>query len=227
MVSDLSHLFGYSFNDHALLHRALTHASAVSDTTHAGENNERLEFIGDRVLGLAVAELLYRRYPNEPEGALAKRLTALVQQAALVRVAQDQGIARHLRLSAAESKIGTRDAMLADAVEAVIGAIFLDGGYMSAAAVIAAHWTPLLEEDLSPPEDPKTALQEWVQARGDALPRYETVAQTGPAHAPQFTVRASIAGMPPVEATAANKRLAEKEAARLLLVALHDKDKKK
>ena len=227
MASDLSTLFGYSFSDAALLHRALTHSSAVADGAHAGENNERLEFIGDRVLGLAVADLLYRRYPNEAEGALAKRLTALVQQAALVRVAQNQNIASHLRLSAAESKLGMRDAMLADCVEAIIGAIFLDGGYLAASAVIAAHWTPLLEADLAPPEDPKTALQEWVQARGHALPRYETVAQSGPAHAPQFTIRATVEGVKPVEATAANKRLAEKEVARLLLAALHDKDKQK
>ncbi len=225
MASDLSTLFGYSFANTALLHRALTHSSAVADSAQAGENNERLEFIGDRVLGLAVADLLYRRYPNEPEGALAKRLTALVQQAALVRVAQQHDIARHLRLSAAESKLGMRDAMLADGVEAIIGAIFLDGGYLAASAVIAAHWTPLLEADLAPPEDPKTALQEWVQARGMALPRYETVAQTGPSHAPHFTIRATVEGAKPIEATATNKRLAEKEAARLLLAALHDKDK--
>ncbi len=225
MASDLSSLFGYSFTDATLLHRALTHSSAVADSAQAGENNERLEFIGDRVLGLAVADLLYRRYPKEAEGALAKRLTALVQQAALVRIAADLDIASHLRLSAAEKKLGTREAMLADAVEAVIGAIFLDGGYLAASAVIAAYWTPLLEADLAPPEDPKTALQEWVQARGMALPRYETVGQSGPDHAPQFTVRVSVAGATPVEASAANKRLAEKEAARLLLAALHGTEK--
>lgn len=225
MGSDLSSLFGYSFTDVTLLHRALTHSSAVADTPHAADNNERLEFIGDRVLGLAVAEMLYRRYPDEAEGDLAKRLTALVQQAALVRVAQAQDIGRHLRLSAAETKVGLRDAMLADAVEAVIGAIFLDGGYSAAAVVIAAHWAPFLEADLAPPEDPKTALQEWVQARGLPLPRYETVGQSGPDHAPQFTVRASIAGTAPVEATASNKRLAEKEAARILLETVSAKGK--
>ena len=227
MASDPAHLFGYRFTDAALLQRALTHSSVVADTSQAGENNERLEFIGDRVLGLAVADILYRRYPKEAEGALAKRLTALVQQAALVRVAQEQDLARHLRLSAAEKKLGVRDAMLADALEALIGAVFLDGGYAAAAGMIATYWTPLLEADLAPPEDPKTLLQERVQAQGSALPHYETVAQTGPAHAPHFTIRLSIAGAASVEATAASKRLAEKEAARLMLAALDDKEKQK
>ncbi len=227
MASDLSSFFGYTFADARLLHRALTHASAVADTPVAGQHNERLEFIGDRVLGLAVADVLYRRYPDEAEGALAKRLTALVQQAALVRVAAAQDMARHLRLSVAEEKLGAREAMLADAVEAVIGAIFLDGGYAAAAQVIATLWAPLLEADIAPPEDPKTALQEWVQARGAALPHYETVAQSGPAHAPQFTVRASVTGLPPVQAQASNKRLAEKEAARLLLEAARATENRK
>lgn len=224
MASDLTSSFGYTFSDAALLHRALTHSSAVADGALAGQHNERLEFIGDRVLGLAVADMLYRRYPHEPEGALAKRLTALVQQSALVKVAQAQNLGDHLRLSPAERKAGMRDAMLADALEALIGAIFLDGGYLAAASVVAAHWTPLLEADLAPPEDPKTALQEWVQARGMALPRYEVSGQSGPAHAPAFTVRAIVAGAQPAEATAASKRVAEKEAARILLAALIEKD---
>lgn len=225
MTSDLSALLGHAFADAALLERALTHASAVADTPSAGRHNERLEFIGDRVLGLAVAEMLYRRYPGEAEGDLAKRLTALVQQAALVRVALQQDLGRHVRLSAAESKLGMRDAMLADALEAVIGAVFLDGGYAAAAEVVRRHWMPLLEEEPAPPEDPKTALQEWVQARGHALPRYDLVEQSGPPHAPQFTVRATIAGAAPVQAIAASKRMAEKEAARLLLAAVSGKDK--
>lgn len=209
---------GHKFADKKLLHVALTHASS------GAVNNERLEFLGDRVLGLAVAQLLYRQYVQESEGDLAKRLTALVQQSALLRVAQNIGLAAELQLSAGERSAGEQvaDAILADGVEALIGAVFIDGGYAMAEKVVAKLWGDLLSQQPAPPEDSKTALQEWVQARGLPLPVYTAVAQSGPAHAPLFTIELSVKGHASITAKAANKRAAEKEAARLMLERLEN-----
>lgn len=206
---------GHAFARAELLERALTHASHTGEK--AGSDYERLEFLGDRVLGLAVADMLYRAYDHEDEGALAKRLTALVQQAALVQVGAALDLGPHLRLSASERKSGVKDAVMADAVEALVGAVYLDAGYDTAAAVVARFWAPLLAQHLMPPEEAKTRLQEWAQARGLPLPAYDVVAQEGPSHAPQFTVRVTVEGMEPAAATCGSKRAAEKEAAATLL----------
>ena len=209
---------GHRFSDKGLLDVALTHASMAGER-HGALNNERLEFLGDRVLGLAIAGVLYETYPQESEGALAKRLTALVQQAALVHVAQTMDLGSHLHLAAGErgrdGQVG--DAILADALEALIGAVFIDAGYAAAEKVVARLWRSQLASQPAPPEDSKTALQEWVQARGLPLPVYHAVSQSGPAHAPVFTIELSVKGQASVQATAASKRLAEKEAARLML----------
>ncbi len=221
MAFDTNHLeaaLGHVFKNEGLRRRALTHASHTAGQPRIGDgDNERLEFIGDRVLGLAVADLLYRTYMTENEGALAKRLTALVQQAALVQVAQAMDLSPYVQLSAAERKSGMKDAVLADAVEALIGAVYLDGGYTAAAQVVERLWTPLLSSQTVPPEEAKTRLQEWAQARGLSLPHYEVIAQDGPPHAPQFTVQVTVQGRPPIATTAASKRAAEKAAAALVL----------
>jgi ribonuclease-3 len=202
-----------------LLQRALTHGSATARREAHLESNERLEFLGDRVLGLVIAEMLYARFPQEPEGALAKRYAALVCREALVGVAEELLLGGHVIVSKSEEEGGGRhnESLLADACEAVIGAVFLDGGYEAARAFVRARWAGLLEADARPPQDPKTALQEWAQGQGLPLPVYQETARTGPAHAPAFTVRVEVKGLEGVSAEGSSKRAAERNAARLLL----------
>lgn len=210
--SDLEARLGYRFARKALLDQALTHASAAG----AGRPSlERLEFLGDRVLALAIANDLIRRFPGEDEGALARRLASLVSGESLVLVAGELELARHVRTDAGVSGGGIPNSVLEDVCEAVIGAIYLDGGLAPAAALVERLWAKLMTEH--PPSDAKTELQEWVQARGMKLPVYETVAAEGPPHAPVFTIEAAIEGLPPVRGTAGSKRAAERAAAEELL----------
>lgn len=204
----------YVFEDVKLLESALTHSSLQKK----GCNNERLEFLGDRVLGLAVAALLYRAFPEEKEGELAKRHTALVQQKALVEVAGRLGLSLHLNVSQGEKKAGglQKDTILADAVEALIGAIFIDGGYAPAAKFVTDFWQSMVQET-APPEDPKTALQEWAQAQGKPLPEYRVVSKSGSDHAPVFEIEVQVEGEGSARAKAPSKRQAEKDAALLML----------
>lgn len=209
--------FGHRFNDPSLLDLALTHRSAMFA---GGRSNERLEFLGDRVLGLVVADMLCRRFPEEDEGALARRFAVLVGRDALSRVATDLDLGTYLILSSGEEDSGGRDnpALLANACEAAIAALYRDGGLAPAARFIEARWTPLLAADLEPPKDPKTALQEWVQARGLPLPEYREIDRTGPPHAPVFTIEVSIPGHQSAQAAGASKRIAERNAAADMLV---------
>jgi ribonuclease III len=185
----------------------------------AGRGYERLEFLGDRVLGLVVADLLWRVFADEPEGLLTRRHTHLVRRETLARVAEEIGLGRHIVLSPAEAAAGgsANPAILADSCEAVIAAIYIDGGFDAAARFVRRFWEPRIDAMEGPPHDPKTALQEWAQARGLGLPRYELVATSGPDHALQFTVAASIAGGDVATATASAKRTAEAGAAAALL----------
>ena len=216
---------GHAFVQRRLLVEALTHSSAPGSehrrgrrSEAAGRDYERLEFLGDRVLGLIVAELLWHRFPDEPEGLLTRRHTHLVRRETLARVAETIGLGRHLVLSRAEAAAGgsANPAILADACEAVIAAIYLDGGLDAAAMFVRRFWEPLIAAMDGPPRDPKTALQEWAQARGLGLPRYELVTTSGPDHAPLFTMTASVAG-DAATASAAAKRAAEAGAAAALL----------
>jgi ribonuclease III len=225
-LEELPHIIGYEFARRELLDEALTHPSALAPEgrrrrrrTPANRGYERLEFLGDRVLGLIVADYLWRRFENEPEGDLTRRHTHLVRREALVRVAETIGLGRHLVLSRAETAAGGAGTpgILADACEALIAAIYLDGGFAAASAFVRRFWEPLTAEMEEPPRDPKTALQEWVQARGLALPAYDLVATNGPDHAPLFTVSASVTGSDSATATASSKRLAEARAAAILL----------
>lgn len=206
---------GYSFRDEELLGIALTHASVQQGKS----NNERLEFLGDRVLGLVVAEMIYQKFPAENEGQLAKRHAALVRRSALVTVAGDIGLASFVRLSSGEEKAGglKKDTILADALEAFIGAIYIDGGFAPARSFVTSCWTRLVESHGAPPEDPKTALQEWAQGRGLPLPEYKTVAKSGSEHAPLFEIEVSVQTLGSAVASAASKRAAEKEAALKML----------
>lgn len=208
---------GHEFKDRDLLHNALVHSSASGGRGAA--TYERLEFLGDRVLGLVVAEMIYRRFPGEAEGDLARRHAALVRREALARVAESIGLGQHIVMSRGEEDAGGRanPAILADVCEALLGALYLDGGLKAAADFINGHWPAMMEEALAPPKDPKTALQEWAQSRGLPLPVYETVDLQGPDHSPVFTVRVTVAGHPPAEASGASKRAAAQTAARTLL----------
>jgi ribonuclease III len=219
-LASLEKILGYSFADRKLLVTALTHASLPRHET----NYERLEFLGDRVLGLVVADMLYRGYPHEKEGHLAKRLTVLVQQAALVGVANDMGLAGYVRLSAGEKKAGgpVKDTILSDAIEAIMGAIYIDGGLEPARVFIEGRWSKLICSQSPPPDDPKTRLQEVAQAKGLKLPEYRLVSKSGTDHQPVFDVEVVVTGMGAAAATASSKRAAEKMAAQKLLEAIGD-----
>jgi ribonuclease III len=227
-AEDLAQIIGYSFARPELLKEALTHPSALVSGQVRGRRRgdhsfdrsyERLEFLGDRVLGLVIADLLWRRFENEAEGHLTRRHTHLVRRETLASVAKLIGLGPHVILSRAERAAGAdgNSAILADACEALIAAIYLDGGFEAAAAFVRRFWQPLLDDMAGPPRDPKTALQEWAQARGLALPIYELVASSGPGHALQFTVEASVAACHRATATASSKRVAEAAAAQRLL----------
>ena len=215
----LEKTLGHRFARRQLLRQALTHSSTAHDQAGRGHTNERLEFLGDRVLGLAVAHLLCERFADEDEGALAKRFTALVRREALARVAADIGLSLHIVLGSGEDEAGGRDNpnLLADTCEAVIAALFLDGGWETAAGFVRARWEPLMAEDAVPPVDAKTALQEWAQGQGMALPVYAVVERQGPAHAPTFTIELRVEGRPPARAAGSSKRAAEQGAAKAML----------
>jgi ribonuclease-3 len=225
-AADLAKIIGYEFVRRELLLEALTHPSALAAERRRDRRRklvkrgyERLEFLGDRVLGLVVADLLWRRFEDEPEGDLTRRHTHLVRREALARVAEAIELGPHLVLSRAEAAAGAagNPGILADACEALIAAIFVDGGFAAASSFVRRFWEPLIDEMEEPPRDPKTALQEWAQARGLALPAYELVSTSGPDHSPLFTVAASVAGGDRATATASSKRLAEARAAASLL----------
>ena len=210
---------GYKFKSQDLLERALTHSS-VRGTDAKRVNNERLEFIGDRVLGLAIVEMLNLAHPDANEGDMARRYNILVRGEACARVARNLGLGPHLILSPSEDGHGGRDKenILADAIEAVLGAVFLDGGFLKARDVIKRIWTA--EQGAQPATvaaDPKSALQEWAQGRGLALPRYSSLQRTGPDHAPIFTTEVRVAGLEPASGTGASKRSAEQAAASAML----------
>lgn len=213
ILTSIESALGCRFADHEDLKTALTHASAGADA-----NYERLEFLGDRVLGLAMADLLYVNFPQESEGDLAKRHAALVQGSVLAGIAREIGLGAALRLSEAERAAGGagNDNILADGLEAVIGALYLDSGFGPCRVAVQRLWAGVLHTMTEPPQDPKTALQEWVQGRGFPLPVYEIAGRRGPDHAPEFDIRVTAAGQS-AQAAGPSRRLAEKEAARLLL----------
>ncbi|MFA7277306.1 MAG: ribonuclease III [Pseudobdellovibrionaceae bacterium] len=203
---------GYHFKDPRFLERALTHAST------GDENYERLEFLGDRVLGLVVAEILYRCFPYEKEGSLARRHSALACTPTLAKIARDLDLPLIVKASIAEKAAGgtSQDNLLADCMEAIIGAVFLDYGYTACQEVITALWGDMIYTLSSPPIDAKTALQEWAQGRGLGVPKYDIVERSGPDHAPVFKVQVLVEGFPPITAEGSSRRVAEKLAAQIL-----------
>lgn len=200
----------YTFRNQALLDLALTQSGA-----NAANNNERLEFVGDRVLGLVVAELLYNIFPAEPEGDLARRHALLVSTKTLANVAVRLGLHRQIRHGHLTG--GRQQHMLADAMEAVLGAIFIDSGWRAARAVVMGIWTELARENVVAPKDPKTKLQEYVQKNDNgALPLYNYLTPTGASHCPEFSVRVSAMGKS-ATATGTSKKAASIAAADELL----------
>ncbi len=227
-IQQAEQLLGHRFARPALLAEALTHRSAASGrapgrgrkqarSTGAG-SNERLEFVGDRVLGLVVAEWVAERFPAEQEGALGPRHAHLVSREAVCAVAERIGLAAVLSLGANEALtgVGRLATVLADAMEAAVGALYLDGGLPAAQAFVRTAWAPLMEAQVLPPKDPKTALQERVLARGEALPAYTVVSSAGPSHAPHFVIEVTARGQTGT-GEGSTKRAAERAAAADLL----------
>lgn len=217
-LTGLERALGHRFRNHDLLVQATTHAGAGHGRPDSIDN-ERLEFLGDRVLGLVVAQLLVERFPKADEGGLGPRLTALVRREALAEVAGEIDLGSYLALSPADAAAGARNhpKLLADACEAVIAALYLDGGLEVARAFIAKGWAKQIGAVSTMPVEPKTALQEWAQGRGLPLPAYTVTHSAGKAHDPVFEVQVDVKGLEPMKAKGSSKRIAEKAAALALL----------
>lgn len=219
MTGDLPALLQHSFDDPKTLQRALTHGSAAAS---ADDSYERLEFLGDRVLSLVVAGMLFEYFPDEVEGELARRSAALVRRETLADIAAEIGLGDHIVMSASEAAAGGREnpSLLADVCESVIGALYLDGGLSAAEAFIRRYWHEPMQSSDKPPLDSKTALQEWAQGRSLPLPAYRIADRTGPDHAPVFTVEVTVADGPAATGEGTTRRSAEQEAAGALLKVL-------
>lgn len=214
---DLEARLGYNFKSPAWLEQALTHSSKSGTV-----NNERIEFLGDRVLNLVIAESLFLRFPEEHEGNLAKRHSALVQGRMLSIIGGIIGLGEFINLSDSERMAGgaENENILSDAMEATLGAIFLDGGLDAARDVILKLWGDNIATLTEAHQDPKTELQEWVQARGLPLPGYEIVSKSGPDHAPRFEIEVRVRGYDPIVAEGSSRRQGEKIAAQKMLAQL-------
>ena len=209
---------GHAFANPDLIERALTHVSALS-TARRGQTYQRLEFLGDRVLGLAVAEMLFETFPKATEGEMSQRLADLVRREACADVAAEWGASAYLWLGGGEAKTGgsQKAAILGDVCESIIGAVFLDAGYGAARELVRRNWSERMLAPKNPLRDPKTVLQEWAQARGREPPNYREVARSGPDHAPHFTIAVELTGYAPAQAEGASKRAAEQAAARAFM----------
>ncbi|MDT3686578.1 MAG: ribonuclease III [Pseudorhodoplanes sp.] len=217
-ATPLESTIGYRFNDPALLDRALTHISALKGQGRVG-SYQRLEFLGDHVLGLAISEMLFAAFPKADEGELSRRLADLVRRETCADVARAIDLGTALRLGASEVRAGGRAkaAILADVCESLIGAVFLDGGYQAAKAFVDRFWAERMRKPARPLRDPKTVLQEWAQGRGLPTPAYREVERTGPHHDPVFRVAVTLPNRDPAEGKGRSKRAAEQAAAAALL----------
>lgn len=217
VLATIEERIGHRFTDRSLLERALTHTSAVGA---AADSYQRLEFLGDRVLALTVAGMVYRAFPQAEEGELARRLNALVKRETCAEVARELGLGEAARLGSGEAQSGGRakSAILGDIAEAVIAAIHLDGGFEPARAFVERLWGERMLSARGPLRDAKTTLQEWLQGRGLAAPVYRQVSRTGPDHDPLFTIAVDIVGAEGATGTGRSKREAEQNAATRVLV---------
>jgi ribonuclease-3 len=209
---------GHKFKDTSLLDRAMTHRSAAQGNA-AAWSNERLEFLGDRILALVIVETLLERFPTAREGDLAPRLNALVSRDTCAIIGAEMGLGRFLIVDRSEKAGGvvSKPTLLANAVEAILGAIYLDGGLKPAEKFILKHWSQMLKANEVRPRDPKSALQEFVQGEGLPAPNYRHDSREGPDHAPVFTATVHVQGREPAVGTGPSKQDAEREAARAML----------
>ena len=210
---------GYRFKDAALLEQALTHISALSGARNRAASYQRLEFLGDHVLGLVISDMLFRTFARADEGEMSRRLADLVRKEACADVGRAIGLGAAIRLGASEANAGGRGrtAILADVCEALIGAVFVDGGYPAAAALIERLWSERMRTPARPLRDSKTVLQEWAQARGLPTPAYREVERKGPDHDPEFRVTVELPQLAPAEGLGRSKRAAEQAAAAAML----------
>jgi ribonuclease-3 len=214
--ADLEARLGYRFKDPELARLALTHLSAQAE---GGRSYQRLEFLGDRVLGVVVADHLYWSFPQASEGELSMRLAKLVRRETCAAIAVEWDVGPHVVLGLGEARGGGRKkaAILSDLCESLIGAVYVDGGFEASRALILRAWGDRLTADAEPARDAKTALQEWAQARALAAPRYHEAARSGPAHAPLFVMRVELPGYEAETGEASSKRAAEQAAAQAFL----------
>ena len=223
----LTEAIGHRFKDETLLNRAMTHPSVVAHRQAAVKGSyQRLEFLGDRVLALVMAHRLFERYPTEREGDLAPRLNRLVNKGACARAAAYLGLGEHVIMTPHEIIAGgrERESTLGDVCEAIIGALYLDGGMGPAQRFIDRAWAPQFDTLKFGSKDPKTRLQEWVQSRGGPPPHYSVLDRSGPDHAPTFTVRVEAHGAEPAVAEGASKQDAERAAALAVLAAVESEE---
>ena len=204
-----------TFKDKKLIEQALTHPSF----SKTGADYERMEFLGDHVLGIVIAEILYKKFPDENEGQLTKRLAALICGDTLVNIAKKLNLGEHLHMAPSEVAAGGREnrSTLENAMEATIAAIYLDQGLEVARNFITRHWEENVENMQLPPKDAKSSLQEWAQGRALPLPEYEVISTTGPSHAPIFEVAVKVQGLEVKTGKGSSKRIAEQEAAKEVL----------
>lgn len=213
--SQLQHLLGHTFRDESLMMQALTHASALALGAPRGASYQRLEFLGDRVLGLAIADMLRREFPDSDEGELSRRLAELVRRESCAEVAAYWCLGDYVRLGDSEIQAGgaRKVAILGDVCEALIGAVFVDAGYEAAQRVVASAWLARMHAPRRPLRDAKTRLQEWAQGGGLSPPDYVEISRSGPAHAPLFMLAVEVDGHESFMASGASKRVAEQAAA--------------
>ncbi len=204
----------YVFNTPSLLEQALRTPAAASSKILS---YERLEFLGDRVIGLVIAKLLYDIFTQERQGDLSKRFVAMVRQETLVDIAAQLDLRAHIKSAGKVADKDITPSVISDVLEAVVAAIYLDGGYAAAESAVVRLWNPMLSRDSAPPRDAKTELQEWAQARGLELPQYKMTEIRGEAHKPEFTIEVSLHNFPKKTGSGANKRQAEQQAAGNLL----------
>jgi ribonuclease-3 len=219
-ATELESRIGYRFKDAALLECALTHISGLKGARNRSGSYQRLEFLGDHVLGLVISDMLYRTYPKADEGELSRRLADLVRKETCAEIARTIDLGPAIRVGASEANAGARSrlAILADVCEAVIGAVYLDGGYKAAEELVERLWQARMQATAQPLRDPKTVLQEWAQARGLPTPAYREIARSGPDHDPEFRVAVQLPAFAPAEGLGRSKRAAEQAAASAMLV---------
>jgi ribonuclease III len=215
----LEERIGYRFKDTALFDSALSHISALKGARNRAGSYQRLEFLGDHVLGLVISDMLFRAFPKADEGELSRRLADLVRKETCADIARTIDLGAAIRLGASEANAGgrKRPAILADVCEALIGAVYLDGGFPAAEALVGRLWEARMRIKAQPLRDPKTVLQEWAQARGLPTPAYREVARSGPDHDPVFRVTVQLPKLDPAEGSGRSKRAAEQAAAAAMM----------